>query len=147
MTIRRIGIPATPAGFTDEQAQLFQAIKQNVERLDRELVAARAVADHALMHSPHAVHDLGVGSGVVTINTDNGFLQKIVNNGAFTLQPGTENCFVRLAVIEGPSDGTITTSGFNTVSGSYSGHGTGSIYFATIVVIEGTSHLEWKRAK
>lgn len=147
MTIRRIGIPATPPGFTPEQHTFFQALKQNIERLERELITTRASIANALVHGAEAIHDLGVGSGVVTLDPEKGFLQQIINNGAFTLQPPTANAFIRLAVVEGPSDGTITTSGFNTVSGSYAGHGTGSVYFATVAVINGVSWLEWNRAK
>lgn len=147
MSIRRIGIPALPAGFTDEQAQFFQAMKQNIERLDRELQEARADILNSLIHGAESVHDIGVGSGVVTLNPENGFLQKIINNGAFTLQPPPTEAFIRLMVIEGPADGAITTSGFNTVAGSYTGHGTGSAYLATVVVINGISWLRWDRAK
>lgn len=147
MAIRRIGIPAIPAGFKAEQHALFSAMRQELLRLDREIISLRDDLATALLTGPNAIADLGVASGVVTLTPDRGFLQKIINNGAFTLQPPVVNSFIRLAVIEGPADGTITTSGFNTVSGSYAGHGTGSVYFASVVVIDGTSWLQWNRAK
>lgn len=147
MTIRRIGIPATPAGFSDEQAQFFQAIKHNIERLDREAQEMTATLTLVRKASPMLPYDLGVGADVVTLNPVNGLFQRIINNGAFTLQPPTQDAHIRLSVTEGPADGAITTTGFDTVSGSYAGHGAGSVYFATVVVIGGVSWLRWDRAR
>jgi hypothetical protein len=60
-------------------------------------------------------HDLGTpaNGAIVTIDPVNGLKQKITNNVAgFTVQPTSKIGDVELRIVNGPSPGTITLSGF-----------------------------------
>lgn len=64
--------------------------------------------------------DLGTkSSGTLTMDVGDRPLQKVTNGGAFTLAPGTNIGSTVLSVTNNASAGTITTSGFTKVTGSF----------------------------
>lgn len=149
MTTRRVGIPATPPGFTPEQHTFFQAIRQNVERLDQSVLAVEADVGLATKYSTGGAPDTGViASGVKTLTARNGAFQKYVNNGAHTLQPPTENCTINVLIQNGVSAGAITITGWTKVTGTAAPASnsttSGHKFIARVTVIDGSSWLEWQ---
>lgn len=66
-----------------------------------------------------------VSSGTVTLDPGDRPLQHYTNNGAHTLAPGSNGGAILLEILNSGSAGTITTSGFTKVTGSFtttSGH-------------------------
>lgn len=64
------------------------------------------------------VKDLGtVTSGTVTPDPGDRPIQKLTNNGAFTLAPGSNYGSYLLAIVNAGSAGAITTSGWTKVAG------------------------------
>lgn len=146
MTIRRIGIPATPPGLNAELHQFFTAMRQELIRLDRVTTDIQTTLERVLTQGAAGVLDRGVmTAGVLTPDPAAGMLQVVVNNGAFTLAPPADDGFMVLAIYEGASAGAITTSAWNEVTGSYTTHAANTVYFARMTRIRGVSHVEFTR--
>jgi len=89
-------------------------------------------------------YDAGTkSSGTFTPNEANGNLQKIVNGGAFTLAPPTNDGTMIIQITNNGSAGAIITSGFTMVTNSAPGTTNGDDFLAYIVKINGFSHLTW----
>jgi hypothetical protein len=86
------------------------------------------------------VYDLGTGTGVETLNEADGPLQKVLNDGAFTLDPPTNSTMINLKVTNGTTPGTITTTNFDKVVGSFNAT-VSAIFLCDVVVNDGASRL------
>lgn len=144
------GIPAVPAQPSAGHYQFESAIKQGIERHDAELASATDAISRASKFSDGHVYTNNPASGskVFQPSPANGFLQRVMNNGAHTLAPPTANCCITLLYYNTASAGAITVSGFTKVTGTSappSNSTTAAQYFmARITVIEGKSWLEWQ---
>jgi len=68
--------------------------------------------------SQQTVYDLGTNaSGTETLDSDNGNFQKGVNNGAHTLAPQSQLSTIIVQYTNDSSAGTLTTSGYDSVTG------------------------------
>ena len=68
--------------------------------------------------SQQTVYDLGTNaSGTETLDSDNGNFQKGVNNGAHTLAPQSQLSTIIVQYTNDSSAGTLTTSGYDIVTG------------------------------
>lgn len=70
-----------------------------------------------------------VSSGTYTPDEANGNKQYITANGAFTLAVPTNDCNIELEITNGASAGSITTSSYTKVSGSYATTNTNKYLF------------------
>lgn len=149
MAIRRIGIPAIPSSFGPEEHALFNAMRQELIRLDRKTVELEAELVNALVHGAESVHNIGniPAGSVLTPNPERGFLQRCTNVGAFTLTIPPVDCFIYLSVIEGVGAGAVDDSAYDQETGAWASHGNGSQYFAKIVRILDATQIEWVRVK
>jgi hypothetical protein len=146
MTVRRIGIPAVPPGLSPEMSQFLSSMRQELLRQDREMVSLSASLESALKQGAANAYNRGIiTTGVLTPDPAQGVLQVVVNNGAFTLAPPSDDGFVVLAIYEGASAGAITTSAWDEVTGTYSLHAANTVYFARMTRIRGVSHVEFTR--
>jgi hypothetical protein len=145
MAIRRVGIPSTPQGFPQEQHQFFQALKQEVERLDKQVAALQTALADTLKQGATYTTDLGIMTGgVLTPDPRKGMSQFVVNNGAFTLAPPADDGFINLWIYEGGSAGAITTP-YDEVTGSYALHAANTVYMARLTRVRGVSHVQYLR--
>jgi hypothetical protein len=141
-------IPAVPQQPSAEHYQFASALKQNSERHDRVLAEQAADLDMALQYSAGELPTVVMAAGQAwQPNPKDGFLQKVMNKGAHTLQPPTENCMMTLLYYNTTTAGVITVTGFTKVTGTSAppsnGTTAGNIYMARITVILGKSWLEW----
>ncbi len=60
-----------------------------------------------------------ITTGTLTLDPGDRPLQHYTNNGAHTLAPGSNGGSILLEILNGASAGTITTSGFTKVTGSF----------------------------
>jgi len=68
--------------------------------------------------SQQTVYDLGTNSsGTETLDSDNGNFQKGVNGGAHTLAPQSQLSTIVVQYTNNASAGTLTTSGYDIVTG------------------------------
>lgn len=112
-------------------------------------------SDAANWHTVGSVLGLKLGSGYHSICYDNGTqtggtltpdpeegnFQKLVNGGAFTLEPPTENTNMVLQMTNDASAGAVTTSGFTKTSGDSIATTNGYDYFLHITVVNGFSRV------
>lgn len=83
-----------------------------------------------------------VSTGTTTLVIANGNLKRLVNNGAFTLAPPTVGDGVIILEVENAaSAGTITTSGFTSITGDTLNTTLGNIFLCTIVSVNGRHWL------
>ena len=88
------------------------------------------------------VYDNGtVSTGTLTVDPEESNFQKVINGGAFTLAVPAENGNVILQVTNNASAGTITTSGFTTVSGDTLTTTDGDDFFLHITTLGSFSRL------
>ena len=80
-------------------------------------------------------------SGTYTPDEAGGNMKYIVNGGAFTLAPPTNNCTIIVQITNNASAGTITTSGFSGVSGDSFTTTDGDDFICSIIKINGFSTL------
>lgn len=90
-------------------------------------------------HTPD--NDGTQSSGTYTPDQDGGNMKRIVNGGAFTLAPPTDNCCIILQITNNASAGAITTSGFSGVFGDSFTTTNGDDFICTIIKINGFSSL------
>jgi hypothetical protein len=64
-------------------------------------------------------YSLGTVTSNITLNAANGNIQHLTANGAFTLAPQSSASTIQLDITNGASAGTITTSGYTKVVGSF----------------------------
>ena len=142
-------IPAVPKQPSAEHYQFASALKQNAERHERVLDELAGDLDKALQISSGELPTQILNAGQAwQPSPKNGFLQKVMNNGAHTLKPPTENCMMTLLYYNTATAGAITVSGFTKVTGTAAppaNSTTAAQYFmARITVILGKSWLEWQ---
>lgn len=90
------------------------------------------------------VDDGTKSSGTYTPAETTGSMRYIVNGGAFTLAPPTNNTTLIVQITNNASAGAITTSGFTKVTGTAPGTTDGDDFLAYITKINGFSHLHWQ---
>ena len=83
-------------------------------------------------------------SGTFTLDESNGNHQYVVNGGAHTLAPPSNNCSIVLHYTNSGSAGTITTSGFTAVDGDSFSAGNGDEFICYVTKINDVSHLTIK---
>jgi hypothetical protein len=88
--------------------------------------------------TPHAIGT--VSSGTTTLDIADGQIQTLTNNGAFTLAPPSDSGSLILQITNGASAGTITTSGFTVVRGSFTTTD-GAVFLCTVAVVGARSYL------
>lgn len=137
MTTRKYQIPVVPptpenAGLHDFLESTKRVAEDGIDRIET-LEAASLPA-----YKNHQVID----SGQFRPDPTDSKLHYLVNDGAFILLPPTTSCSIVLATLNGSSAGTITTSSFDTVTGTPNTTA-GNVWFAKITVILGYSLLEW----
>ena len=85
-------IPAVPKQPSAEHYQFASALKQNAERHERVLDELAGDLDKALQISSGELPTQILNAGQAwQPSPKNGFLQKVMNKGAHTLKPPTEN--------------------------------------------------------
>lgn len=90
----------------------------------------------------HTVDNDGTqSSGTYTPDQDGGNMKRIVNGGAFTLAPPTDDCVIIVQITNNGSAGTITTSGFSAVTGDSFTTTNGDDFVCSITKINGFSVL------
>jgi hypothetical protein len=90
----------------------------------------------------HTVDNDGTqSSGTYTPDQDGGNMKRIVNGGAFTLAPPTDDCCIIVQITNNASAGAITTSGFTGVFGDAFTTTDGDDFICTIIKINGFSSL------
>jgi hypothetical protein len=90
----------------------------------------------------HTVDNDGTQStGTYTPDQDGGNMKRIVNGGAFTLAPPTDDCCIIVQITNNASAGAITTSGFTGVFGDAFTTTDGDDFICTIIKINGFSSL------
>jgi hypothetical protein len=90
-------------------------------------------------HTPD--NDGTQSSGTYTPVETTGNMKRIVNGGAFTLAPPTNNCCIIVQITNNASAGAITTSGFSGVFGDAFTTTNGDDFICTIIKINGFSSL------
>ncbi len=90
----------------------------------------------------HTVYDLGtISSGTVTPSEANGAMQKLVNGGAFTLDPPANSTSIALHVTNNASAGAITTTGFTITTGDALTTVNGDAFLLYLNKVGAASHL------
>ena len=90
-------------------------------------------------HTPD--NDGTQSTGTYTPDQDGGNMKRIVNGGAFTLAPPTDDCCIIVQITNDGSAGAITTSGFSGVFGDSFTTTDGDDFICTIIKINGFSSL------
>jgi hypothetical protein len=86
--------------------------------------------------------DLGTqSSGTLTLDMGDRAIQKLVNNGAFTLAPGTVKGSIILEITNGASAGSTTVTGFDHVAGDDLDTIDTNRFLAHVTVADGGSQL------
>jgi len=92
--------------------------------------------------SQQTVYDLGTNaSGTETLDADNGNFQKGVNNGAHTLAPQSQLSTIVVQYTNDSSAGTLTTSGYDIVTGDTISTTNGDDFFLYSTVNGAFQHL------
>jgi len=144
MSSRRTGLLATPTQIQSALYQFLDSLKRLVENIDTRVQEIDDRDDTAVRFIVGNVPDgHTITTGVHTVTFRDGNLQRLVNNGAFTLVPPTESGVVNLMIYNGPSAGAITTSAFTQVIGTTPGTTNDYKFLARITVVQGLSLLEW----
>jgi hypothetical protein len=92
--------------------------------------------------SQQTVYDLGTNTtGTETLDADNGNFQKGVNNGAHTLAPQTQLSTIVVQYTNDSSAGTLTTSGYDIVTGDTISTTNGDDFFLYSTVNGSFQHL------
>ena len=92
--------------------------------------------------SQQTVYDLGTNTtGTETLDADNGNFQKGVNGGAHTLAPQTQLSTIIVQYTNDSSAGTLTTSGYDIVTGDTISTTNGDDFFLYSTVNGAFQHL------
>ena len=92
--------------------------------------------------SQQTVYDLGTNSsGTETLDSDNGNFQKGVNGGAHTLAPQSQLSTIIVQYTNNASAGTLTTSGYDIVTGDTISTTNGDDFFLYSTVNGAFQHL------
>ena len=92
--------------------------------------------------SQQAVYDLGTNTtGTETLDADNGNFQAGVNGGAHTLAPQTQLSSIVVQYTNDSSAGTLTTSGYDIVTGDSLSTTNGDDFFLYSTVSGAFQHL------
>jgi hypothetical protein len=92
--------------------------------------------------SQQTIYDLGASSsGTQTLDSDNGNFQKGVNGGAHTIAPQSQISSVTVQYTNNSSAGTVTTSGYDAVTGDSLSTTNGDDFMLYSTVIETFQHL------
>ena len=92
--------------------------------------------------SQQTVYDLGTNTtGTETLDADNGNFQKGVNNGAHTLAPQTQLSTIVVQYTNDSSAGSLTTSGYDIVTGDTISTTNGDDFFLYSTVSGAFQHL------
>jgi hypothetical protein len=90
----------------------------------------------------HAPHDhTTVSSGTLTLDEADGAFQKLVNGGAFTLEPPANDTSILLKVTNNATAGTITTTAFTKVTGDSLTTADGDKFLLNVEKFDGDSAL------
>jgi hypothetical protein len=101
--------------------------------------ASTATLGAGFAHTPD--NDGTQSTGTYTPDEAGGNMKRIVNGGAFTLAPPTNDCCVIVQITNNGSAGAITTSGFSAVFGDSFTTTNGDDFICTIIKINGFSSL------
>lgn len=144
MANRRTSLLATPTQLSAALYQFLDSLKRLVEAIDIRVEAIDERDDTAVRF---IVGNVPTGNtitgGVHTLSLRNGHMQRLINDGAFTLVPPDDSGVINLLIINGPSAGTITTSSFTKVSGTAPGTTSAYRFLARVTKIQTHSLLEW----
>lgn len=84
-------------------------------------VLVNGVTDSLTKGYSATLYDHGtISSGTVTLDEADGPLQKITNNGAFILDPPSNDTSLVVDILNAAAAGAVTTSGFDKVDGAFS---------------------------
>lgn len=117
------------------------AIGTDVQAYDADTLKADTadVLTAGFAHTPD--NDGTQSSGTYTPDESGGNMKYIVNGGAFTLAPPTNNCCIIVQITNNASAGAITTSGFSATFGDSFTTTNGDDFICTIIKINGFSSL------
>lgn len=91
-------------------------------------------------------YNIGTASGTLTLNYGSGTMQRLINNGAFTLAAPATDGETDLLITNAASASTITITGFNVGSNTGDTYGTssGNKFFFMSRTANGSSTYGWK---
>lgn len=140
--VTSLTVDASAAGAA--RASLGVAIGSDVQAYDADTLTADT-ADVLTAGFAAAPYNAGTQtSGTFTPNEANGNLQYVVNGGAHTLAPPTNNCTLVIQYTNSASAGAITTSGFTKVDGDVITTTNGDDFLMYITKLNGFSLLTAK---
>jgi hypothetical protein len=145
-TLKRTGVPAVPV-LKDQPdlVSFLRAVKQNLERLEELVAELTATVATCTKYTAGQVYTNNPrSSGAFVPVPSHGDVQFIINNGAHTWVPPTQNCKMSILLQNGPSAGAITTTDFTKVTGTPPVTTTQFLFVGRITVIGGKSWLEWQ---
>lgn len=144
MSSRRTGVLATPTQINSSLYQFLDSLKRLVEDIEQRVDEIDERDDTAVRFIIGSVPDgLTITSGVFTVSIKAGSVQRLINNGNFTLIPPSESGVVNLMVYNGPSAGSITTDEFTQVIGPTPNTTVNGKHLARITKVHDISLLEW----